>query len=199
MNTIGTANTVPQKATDSKGITLTQRLLRIIKHGSFQSFTSQERAREIMGELFFGVEEAVKHFGVNPSKRELATLAEVPFSEKTLNACKYTHVLVAVFPLSILDIRRKVKVAGPKVFACNCFNTSHPDSTHEDPWLNKQTFAKDYGKIGWHLVRTTPVPHSTNLMWWMQQILLLAMNEKAPGVDIYRGWSLPLNQRVPVH
>jgi hypothetical protein len=141
-------------------------------------------AREIMGENFFGVEEAIKHFNANPSKRELATLAEVPFSEKTLTRCKYTHVLVAVFALSLLDIRRKVKVvAGRKLFFCRCWGTSHPDSTHEETWLSNQAFAKDYGKTGWHLVRTTPVPHSTDLMWWMQQILL-GMNEKTPSARV---------------
>jgi hypothetical protein len=182
MNTIGIADTLAQKATNSKGSTLTQRLVRIIKHGSFNSFTSQECAREIMGRNFFGVEEASQHFGFKPSKRELATLAQVPFSAKTLTACKYTHVLVAVFALSVLDIRRKV-AAGRELFFCRCFGTSHPDSTHEEPWLSEQAFAKDYGKIGWHLVRKTPVPDSTDLTWWMQQILL-GMNEKTPSARV---------------
>lgn len=179
MKTIGIADKPAQKVMDSKGTELAQRLVRIIKHGSFKLFTSPDRAREIM-ENFFGIEEAIKQFGVNPSKREIALLADVPFSEKTLIACKYTHVLVAVFPLSILDIRRK---AGRNLFSCRCFGTSHPDSTHENTWLNKQAFAKDCGKIGWHLVRKTPVPDSTDLMWWMQQILL-GMNEKTPSARV---------------
>ncbi|MFZ2643502.1 MAG: hypothetical protein WA117_21095, partial [Verrucomicrobiia bacterium] len=67
------------------------------------------RIRGIMGRNFFGVEEAIKHFGVNPSPEQLAALSEIPFSEARLREVKDTHVLVAVVPLSILDIRGKVE------------------------------------------------------------------------------------------
>jgi hypothetical protein len=33
-----------------------------------------------MGKNFFGIEEAVKHFGINPTNQQLAALLEVPFS-----------------------------------------------------------------------------------------------------------------------
>lgn len=139
------------------------------------SALTQERPREIMGENFFGVEEAIKHFGVNPSKRELASLADVPFSEKTLTLCKYTHALVAVFPLSIVDIRDRV---DHNVFYCRQF------STHKEAWYNKQAFAKDCGEIGWHLVRTNAVPDSTEKTWWQQQQMLVGMNEKTPTARV---------------
>ncbi len=181
MNT-GIAYTLDQKAMDSKGAELMQRCARIIKHRSFRSFTSLDRAREIMGRNFFGVEEAIKHFSVTPSKQELAILADVPFSEKTLAECKYTHVLGAVFPLSILDIRRNRKV-DRRLFFCRCFGTSHQDSTHEDTWLNEQAFAKDRGEAGWHLVRKTPVPDSTEKTWDEQQ-KLLGKDEETPNVRV---------------
>jgi hypothetical protein len=76
------------KSKSNSRVKLTQKIIGFIRHGSF-TFTSQERAREIMRRNFFGVEEAIEHFGVNPSKRELAALAAVPFSEETLNACKH--------------------------------------------------------------------------------------------------------------
>ena len=71
------------------------------------------RARKIMGKNMCGVEEAVKHFGVNPSKRQLAYMSEIPFSVGTLEACKGTHILVAFFPNAILDVR--AKTAGAKL------------------------------------------------------------------------------------
>ena len=70
------------------------------------------RAREIMGKNFFGIEEAVQDFGVHPSETQLAALAQVPFTEEVLQSHKDTHILVAVFPLSILDIRGKLTVSS---------------------------------------------------------------------------------------
>ena len=119
------------------------------KNGGFEPSTSQKKAREIMGTNMFGIEDAIKHFGVNPSKAQLAALGEVPFSEETLEACKATHVLVAVFPMSILDIRAKVKGELWQAF-------------YNQDWYNKEAFAKDRGEIGWHLIRKTPVENSTN-------------------------------------
>ena len=121
------------------------------------------RAREIMGTNMFGVEEAVKHFGVNPSKAQLAALSEIPFSEAVLAQCKDTHVLVAIFPLSILEIRGKVKRG---LFY-----------SYEDSWYNKQAFAKDRGEVGWQLVRKTPVVNSTSKNWTEQQALLVKEDE----------------------
>ncbi|MDP3989225.1 MAG: hypothetical protein Q8P93_03260 [bacterium] len=116
-----------------------------------------------MGKNFFGVAEAIKHFGVNPSKQQLAYLAGVPFTEEVLKSCKDTHVLVAVFPMSILDIRGKVE--------CKLFYS------HEDAWYNKQAFAKDKGEVGWQLVRKVPIADSTNKTWNEQQALLENVEE----------------------
>lgn len=121
------------------------------------------RAREIMGKNFFGVEEAIKHFGVNPTKQQLAYLAEIPFTEEVLRACKDTHVLVAVFTMSILDIRGKVE---RKLFY-----------SHDNAWYNKEAFAKNKGEVGWQLVRKTPIADSTNKTWNEQQALLENVEE----------------------
>jgi len=69
--------------------------------------TSPKRAREIMGKNFFGVEEAIQYFGLDPSQ-DFGVLKKIPFSETLLNRVKDTHILVALFPLSILEIRKKV-------------------------------------------------------------------------------------------
>jgi len=119
--------------------------------------TSQKRAREIMGKNFFGVEEAIKHFGVNPTSQQLAALSVIPFSEAVLQQSKDDHVLVAVFPLSILEIRGKVE----RKFFYN----------HETAWYNEQSFAKEHGEVNWQLVRKTPADNSTSKNWQEQQAL----------------------------
>ncbi len=131
--------------------------------------TSQKSAREIMGKNFFGIEEAVKHFGVNPTSQQLAALSEIPFSEAVLKRSKDTHVLVAVFPLSILEIRDKVE---RKLF----YN-------HESAWYNQQSFAKENGEVSWQLVRKTPVDKST-LKNWIDHQALFGMDEEVPTAQV---------------
>ena len=145
-----------QEVIDSKGNELATKVVRFIKNGGFEPTTSQKRAREIMGCNFFGVEEAITHFGVNPTRRQVAALSEIPFSEAVLEQLKDTHVLGAVFPLSILEIRSKV---DSKLF-------------YDQPWYNKESFAKERGEVNWQLVRKTPVDNSTSKNWQEQQELL---------------------------
>jgi len=147
-------------------------IARLMVNGSYEPSRSQKLAREIMGKNFFGIEEATKHFGVNATKQQLAYLAEVPFSEEVLKSCKDTHVLVAVFPLSILDIRgitRKLK----------------EDQTlfYSQDWYDKQAFAKDKGEVGWQLVRKEPIANSTSKTWGDQQALL-SKDEETPTARI---------------
>lgn len=165
----GLTDELAQKVVDSKGDDLATKVVRLIWNNGFEPSTSHKRAREIMGKNMFGVEDAIKHFGVNPSKQQLDALAEVPFTEEVLQSCKNTHILVAVLPMSILDIRGKVE---QKLFY-----------SHEDAWYNKQAFAKDRGEVGWHLVRKEPVADSTNKMWQEQQVLL-GKDEETPTAQV---------------
>ena len=158
-----------QKVIGSKDNDLAAKVVRLIQNGGFEPSTSQKLAREIMGENFFGIEEAIKHLGVNATKQQLAYLAKVPFSEEQLSSCKDTHVLVAVFPMSILDIRGKVK----RELFCN------PDNA----WYNRQAFAKDKGEVDWELVRKEPIANSTNKTWNDQQALL-GNDEETPTARI---------------
>lgn len=128
----------------------------------------QKLAHEIMGKNFFGVEEAIKHFGVNPTYQQLSVLSEVPFTEATLEECKNTHVLTAVFPISILEVRGKV---DSKLF----YNQSS--------WYNKEFFVKERGEVSWQLVRKTPVDNSI-LKIWREQQALLAKNEETPTAQV---------------
>ena len=143
----------------------------LMVNGGYEPSTSQRLVSEIMGKNFFGIEEAIKHFGVNATKQQLAYLAEVPFSEEVLKSCRDTHVLVAVFPLSILDIRGITrKLENQTLF-------------YSQDWYDKQAFAKDKGEVGWQLVRKEPIAKSTSKMWSDQQALL-SKDEETPTARI---------------
>ena len=146
-------------------------IARLMVNGGYEPSTSQKLAREIMGKNFFGIEEAIKHFGVNATKQQLAYLAEVPFSEEVLKSCKDTHVLVAVFPLSILDIRGIAKKQSDRTLF------------YSQDWYDKQAFAKDKGEVGWQLVRKEPIANSTSKTWSDQQALL-SKDEETPTARI---------------
>jgi len=168
LETAGLTDELAQRVIDSKGNDLAMKVVRLISNGDFEATTSQKRAREIMGHNYFGIEEAIKHFGVNPSRQQLAALSEV-LTEAELRECKDTHILVAIFPMSILEIRGKDE---RKLFY-----------SHGDAWYNKQAFAKDRGEAAWHLVRKTPVANSTSKTWDEQQALL-AKNEETPDARV---------------
>ena len=146
-------------------------IARLMVNSGYEPSTSQKLAREIMGKNFFGIEEAIKHFGVNATKQQLAYLAEVLFSEEVLKSCKDTHVLVAVFPLSILDIRGITrKLENQTLF-------------YSQDWYDKQAFAKDKGKVSWQLVRKEPIANSMSKTWNDQQALL-SKDEETPTARI---------------
>jgi hypothetical protein len=144
-------------------------IARLMANEGIEPTTSQKLAREIMGKNMFGVEDAQKHFGVIPTKAQLGYLAEIPFSEEVLKACKDTHVLVAVIPLTILEIRGKVE---HKLFY-----------SHEDAWYNTQAFASEKAELGWHLIRKTPVENSTSKNWKEQQGVL-SKDEETPKASV---------------
>ncbi len=136
-----------------------------------QTTTSQQLAREIMGTNFFGVEEAIKHLEVKPTEQQLAALAEVPWSREVLYTSRNTHVLLAVFPVSILDIRRIAqKQSGQTLF-------------HRRDCYEKQAFAEDKGEVDWQLVRKEPIVSSRSKTWNDQQTLL-SKDEETPTARI---------------
>lgn len=128
---------------------------------------TQSRAREIMGRNMFGIEEALECFGTSPLGRSalaLSLLFEVPFTEETLMECRDTHVLVAVFRMSIVDIRD--------------FIGGEPFCDH------RQEFANNPGtQASWHLIRKAPVANSTSKTGNAQQALL-AHNENVPEARV---------------
>jgi len=169
LETAGLTEPLAQKVIDSKGNELAAKVVKFIQNGGFEPTTSQKRAREIMGKNMFGVEEAIQYFGVNPTRQQTLALSEIPFSEEVLQKAKDTHVLVAVFPLSILEVRGKVE---RKLFF-----------SHEDAWYNKQSFAKERGEISWQLVRKTPVDNSTSKNW-EEQLALVSEEDEVPTAQV---------------
>jgi len=146
-------------------------IARLMVNGGYEPSTSQKLAREIMGTNFFGVEEAINHFGVNPSKQQLSYLAEVPFSEEVLRSAKDTHVLIAVFPLSILDVRGIAKKLTDQTLF------------YKQDWYDKQAFAKDKGEVSWQLVRKELIANSTSKTWDEQQALL-SKDKETPKAQV---------------
>lgn len=144
---------------------LMNRLICFWQSGNYESTTAQKVARAIMGTNFLGIEEATRHFGVKPTKAQLAKLAEIPFTEAELQECRDTHILVAVFPMSILDIWKRVP---RKLFF-----------SHDGTQYNTEPFAKKRGKAQWHLILKIKVPNST-VKIWDEQRAVLTENEEVP-------------------
>ena len=135
----------------------------------FVPSASQKTAREIMGKNYFGVEEAKIYFGVNPSQQQLAALSVVPFSEAVLKECKHTHILVAVFTLSMKDVKGKV---------------AHGMGEMWYKWNNDEKFVDDCGvNVAWHLVRKNEVQNST-FKTWSEQKEMLRKNEGVPTARV---------------
>ncbi|MGC3971620.1 MAG: hypothetical protein QM775_31030 [Pirellulales bacterium] len=121
---------------------------------------SQVRARHIMGRNFLGLEEVRRGYAI---ALPVDQLAEIPFSDETLQACKDTHVLVAGAPLSVNEIR----------------TIATSDFSNTD-WYQREAFANDK-KVGtqWHLLRRSPVSESCNKTY-QEQTALLTPTEGVP-------------------
>lgn len=126
-----------------------------------------QRAREIMGTNFFGPDDASTHFGVTPSKAQLEALSEIPFTEEELIEKRQSHILAACFPLSVSDIRRRVR---SEMFC-------------EDLWYDEELFANRRGSTCWQLVRKSPVESSISKSW-DEQRALLAKQEYSPLASV---------------
>src|SRR3989344_4004711 len=128
--------------------------------------TAPKRAKDIMGENFIGLEEVEKHLDIAFSKKDAEKLAEIPWSEETLEEVKHTHILVPGYPLSILQIREKVPQG---IFL-----------SYKDAWYNNQPFAtEEKVEMGWYLIRKGIQPTSTGKTY-QEQLALLSKDEENP-------------------
>lgn len=142
--------------------------------------TGQDIAQHIMDKNYLGVETALRAFNVQMSDTDLdvlKTLKEIPFSESVLNTHKDTHILVAVLPLSIIDIQSRV---DPRLFFKgwkSCFERASA------PWCNDWQFAHESGVVQWMLIRKNDVPGSRNKLW-SEQVELISPDEEIPNARV---------------
>ncbi len=123
--------------------------------------TKKRTAREIMGKNFFGIEEAKEHFKINPTAMQLIVLTQIPYTEEMLDACKNTHILRAIFPISIEEIRvmyprlfrkdiKALRLKGKlnkgvdgEVFWCLIRKSALPGSYFDDPQMQRAVLGKN--------------------------------------------------------
>ena len=121
-------------------------------------------ARKIMGRNFLGIEEVVKHFNVVFTTEQLGGLVNIPFSEAVLQECKDTHILVAGFPMTTADIKKKAPHGFLKGVPFSRFWRSQAKADPNKDLLEDQEFAWKE-KVGprWYLIQKQGVEWSFNL------------------------------------
>jgi hypothetical protein len=129
---------------------------------------SQVRARSIMGNNYFGIDHAAEYLRMQPQTGHHTALSEVPFSEKELEQCKDDHILVAVLPISIMDLIQHF----PTMF-------DFPNL----PWYRKEGYANHPGRAQWQLLRSSIAPGTLNRRW-NEQRLLIGRNYEVPPVRV---------------
>lgn len=176
LETAGLTPEIAQRIIGSKGNVVAEEMLYVALNGIYEPTRSQKAAKEIMGKNFFGIEDAIEHFKIRPSRTQLAMLADVPFSEATLKACKNTHVLVARFTMSILEM------FGNKLLR-HLFGL---DDQEKEPWFKKHGFSWSEGHVSWYLVSKNPMANSFNREWVDQLAQLGDKSDPAPvSVAVY--------------
>lgn len=152
------------------------RMANLLMNNGYELLSSQAKAREIMGKNFFGIEEAQKHFGLTLSKRQIAYMAEVPFSEETLQRDKDTHILVAYPRYSIVSVR--AKTAGIKL-------PENHRMFYDQSWYDKNEVGNGVSALEWHLVLKTSVPDSKSKTWKEQKEMVDATKiDRVPEADV---------------
>jgi hypothetical protein len=118
-----------------------QRLAESWKAGCKEVTTSQSVAKGIMGDHMIIIQEMLNCFGVTFSQgHDLSDLSVVPFSGEILAACKETHILYPGYPLSIMEMRKRI---SEKFF-----------SSRDGDWYVHKPFATlSVVSARWHLVK----------------------------------------------
>ncbi len=142
----------------------------------------QERAREIMGQNFFGLDEAVKYFLITPSHEQSVALGEVPFSEEILMSLRDTHLLVAVFPLTIPQIKsRSGSCWGLRV----CYATHGSVFNQNDGRLPEElSILQEQGEAEWWLIQKAPLDGSYDKSWEDQLALTSPSEQTVPTAQV---------------
>ncbi len=146
----------------------------IIEHaagGTGKPVANQRLARDIMKSHFLGTDEVMRYFGVKYHNKELLKLATIPWSAATLRECRYTHVLVAGYPLAITRIR----ACMPDAF----------QARDGEAWYDQHDFANT-ATVGlrWYLVRTGIVLNSLGESFRDQERLLTPADELPRACEV---------------
>jgi hypothetical protein len=171
---------------------LATKFVAYVQRGGYDPTTSQKRAREIMGKNFLGVEEVAECFGIQLTAEELAKVAEVPFTEATLEECKDTHILFLGVnhnkegkPLTINRFREMFPSTGQSRFY-----------SYEDAWYDKEKFAtKETPELRWYLIRKTVTEESRSKNYQEQEKLLKENEERERAVVYVYGIFLMFKAR----
>lgn len=127
-------------------------------------------AREIMGGNYLSISDAISCLKLNPTQAQIATLAKsIPFTKQELYEHRDTHVLTAVFPISILEIKKR-------------FSGDWRLFTNELSY-DKEAFANIKGKAEWQLVCKEPAKNSMSKKW-REQKMFLANDQEIPDARV---------------
>lgn len=142
-------------------------------HDSFE-----QRAKEIMSaENVFGVGNAEEHFGVRAGNDMMFARQ---FSDTVLTDCKNTHLLVAIFPITLMDLMKQAGVSFGRI-----------DCGRE--YLTKPC------RPGYMLVRKTPVSESLGKPLYEQRPLLRGVDKRPSMAEMayaVAGYELMTRERL---
>ncbi len=122
-----------------------------------------------MIDRFFGIEEAKKFFGIKPSAKEMSILEGIPFSEKELKKCRHTHILVAIFPTTLLKLQKiaeKIKMPNGKPFFDDEIGHKHAQFMNLTYGENGKPIGDGPRKPFWILFNATEIERSEE--WGLQ-------------------------------
>jgi len=125
---------------------------------------SIDHAREIMGKNFLGVAEALRSFKFWQDREVLMAFERTLPTEAELVSCKDTHLLVADFGISFIDLCSRVRRGLIQVLC--------------DPY----EWFKSIEVPQWRLIRKTEAPRSFVGSNWLEQQALLTENDIVPSV-----------------
>jgi hypothetical protein len=124
-------------------------------------------ARQILRENFLGAEQSVTHFKLSPTPSELERLSAVPWSENELIHLRDSHLLVAVFPISLAQILQSV-----------------PSVMHGQSWYDSEPFAHRRGNSKWWLIAKS-CPERFLSRNWEGQVQMLQRAAAIPTVRVF--------------
>lgn len=106
----------------------------------YEPTESQIAAKKILGDRFLGIEEVARHYYPDFRVSHIAALWDVPIPQEALERGKETHLLVAGFPLDVLDIRRRY---------ARLFNAGN---IYNDEWYRLWSYSRAKMALGWHWI-----------------------------------------------